>query len=205
MGLLSSLFGSKKGPAPPGAAPRKKVRKADMAPGWSAEASPNAFYMRAFCASDRIPALAHALEWLASQEAPLKPENLGGASLNSTTWEHAQFTCLKTGQMITLQCNRDDGSPNCLTREEIMEFARRLKRPGVSGNTRKAAKHLEATKVVVACKLPGAHAGRETFRTNLQLLRYFATRAEGLIQIDGEGFYEDNRLLVDMHKARKYK
>ena len=56
--------------------------------------------------------------------------------------------------------------------------------------------HLRATRFVVACQLPTTDIDDDGFEANYQFLNYFVQHHGGLIQADGEGFYEGSDLIV---------
>lgn len=66
---------------------------------------------------------------------------------------------------------------------------------------RRVLHHLGATKVVILTKIgktdPAVH------RTRMKLMEFFASRCDGLIQIDGSGFYHQGRLLLRVAQAQK--
>jgi len=176
--------------------------RSERTPGWAAADKPVGFFMRAFCLYDRVPSLGQMLEWLRDQEIILRPDRSAGFDPISQRWEQAVFYHEQDETPITIQCSRDDGTPRCMLREETGEFLHRVGRPGLSGTKRRVLKHLKETKVIVACKLPPGERNRQALHVHLQMLRFYMARCKGLLQIDGEGFYEHDRLLLDMSKRK---
>jgi hypothetical protein len=178
----------------------KKSHGLKAMPGWAASSTPVAFYMRVFCAIDRIPALEHALEYLQSREILLEPE--AGTSIANRQWSDATLRDAQGGAQVRLQCSRvNPDDPDDLAGMEIREFLNRIGRPGFSGAKRRVIKHLQTARAVIACKFPPGPRDQQTIRPHLELLRYFSSKCDGLMQVDGEGFYDkSNQLVLDTSK-----
>ncbi len=161
-------------------------------------------YLRCFCLSDRIPRLSHALEYMAAQEVLIEPTEATG-NIETPLWEEAELTAGRDRPTIRLQVSRDDGTEACLMRHEIDWFLRRLKRPLLHAGKRKVVKHLKSTRVVIAGKLPGGAQDHDSLHTHIALMNYFASRAHGLVQIDGDGFYHERKRILSMSAASNKK
>ena len=60
----------------------------------------------------------------------------------------------------------------------------------------KVLKHLKNTNYIVATKLPTDDIDDDGYNANGELLNYFVRNFEGMIQADGEGFYEGFEVIV---------
>ena len=148
-----------------------------------------AYYLRAFCTSDDIPPLRAVFEWAVGQGVRLdSPE----AELDSSTWLQAEILYKRDRSPIVAETNTDD-----LVREEVGEFIESLEDVDESPEKQKVLEHLRQTKAIVAVQLLGdidddGYSAAGTFLT------YFVEHCAGLIQADGEGFYERERLIVEL-------
>jgi hypothetical protein len=81
--------------------------------------------------------------------------------------------------------------------EELEEFVEFLEDLADSPEKQKVLDHLEQSKAVVAVQLLGDvdEAGYTAAGT---FLTYFVDHVGGLIQADGEGFYDGDRLVVEL-------
>ncbi len=64
-------------------------------------------------------------------------------------------------------------------------------------------RHLQSTKVVILTKIDKADAS--VHRTRMKLMEYYASQCDGLIQIDGSGFYHEGRLLLKIAQRSQAK
>jgi len=158
------------------------------------------FYIRAFCTSDKVPPLRHVLEYLRSRGHPfhLSPDS-GYIPPDSPNWDDVILESKEDVGPITLHCSRDDGTEESLFFEEIREFLYLIGRPGLNMTKRRVIKHLKMCKVIFASKLPpDTHAEGRKRGVQYDVIRYLASKASGLVQVDGEGFYQDEKLLLKM-------
>jgi hypothetical protein len=58
--------------------------------------------------------------------------------------------------------------------------------------------HLNSTRFIVACQLPSTDIDDDGFDANGEFLNYFVERCGGMIQADGEGFYEGHEVVVPL-------
>ncbi len=199
MSWLKSLLGlqpqsdEKKKPAP--------VPDADRKPGWAIGNGASAFYLRVFATTDRVPSLGLAMEFLRSREILLRPES-PHTDLDTGRWSDVRLLS-SAGPSLHLSCSRDEGTPDCLLKLELSEFLRRMTKGGVTGAKRKVVRHLENTKVIYACKLPPGRNSPETVAEGLALMGFFEGRCQGIMQVDGEGFYERNKALVNTRNIKQ--
>ena len=114
------------------------------------------YYIRAFCASDKIPALKEILEWARAQGYELQIDPSFKDDLNSDKWEQAGIIYKNGKQPFLAEINTDNGSDDCLMKDEINEFKEFLAE--IKGlfnfNKKKVLKHLNATKYIVATQIP---------------------------------------------------
>jgi hypothetical protein len=148
-----------------------------------------AYYLRAFCTSTDIPPLRAVLDWAASQGVRLDAPT---ADLDTRAWEQAEVLYKPDKSPLVAEANEDD-----LAREEAGEFIESLEDVDESPEKQKVLEHLRQTKAIVAVQLLGdidddGYSAAGTFLT------YFVDHCAALIQADGEGFYERERLIVEL-------
>ena len=159
------------------------------------------FYMRVFCTQATAPALGAMLDYLAAQDILLSPAGPEAEGAGSGAWESATLSDAQGGD-VSLQCSRDDGSGECLLRQEVNEFLRRVGPGRLSPTKHKVIRHLKGTRMIIACKIPPGRA-IEGLPVHQRLLHYFASRCDGLIQIDGQGFFDRNKRILDIAPRRR--
>jgi hypothetical protein len=148
------------------------------------------YYLRVFCMSPEIPSLRAVFEWAEVRDVRLDAPS---ADVDAPSWRQAEVV-YKTGrQPFVAETDADQ-----LLREEVEEFVEFLEDVDDSSEKQKVLDHLEQSKAVVSTQLLGdvdddGYAAAGTFLT------FFVEHCGGLIQADGEGFYDGNRLIVELH------
>ena len=152
------------------------------------------YYVRAFCASEKVPTPRALLEYAKKKGIPLGLEG-DGVDIDNTNWEQLAWV-YKDGKLpILMECNRDT-SEDCLFREEIEEFIEFIGKPGLSVKKRRIIGHLKESKYIIACQLPTSDIDDDGYDANGMLLTYFVENHSAIIQADGEGFYEGDKVVV---------
>jgi hypothetical protein len=166
------------------------------------------YYVRAFCKASTIPSLAVIQTWLHEHEhapgvwfadpnhtadEPSGPA-LSASDLQSPDWTQVELV-YKPGKLpIVVECNRDD-EPDSLVRAEVAEFRELIGEPKRSTAKRRVLDHLAETKFIVACQLL-SDIDDDGYEANYQFLNYFVQRCAGIIQADGEGFYDGDKIII---------
>ncbi|KNY25529.1 hypothetical protein [Pseudobacteroides cellulosolvens] len=157
------------------------------------------YYVRAFCTSDRVPTIKEIFDWAASQGYKLGvSDNFKDIDMKSNNWERVDIL-YKAGKLpILSEINRDEGTDNCLMREEIEEFKERLSevRGLLNIKKKKVETHLANTRYIVANELPISNIDDDGYNANYIFLKYFVVHCGGMIQANGEGFYEGDKLII---------
>jgi hypothetical protein len=114
------------------------------------------------------------------------------ANPDESRWSHSEVVYDSQRQPFVAEA--DSGE---LLQEEIEEFSEFLEDVADSPGATKVREHLAQSKAVVAVQLLGdvddvALTAAGTF------LAYFAQNCGGMVQADGEGFYEGDTLLVEL-------
>jgi len=170
------------------------------------------YYVRASCTDPQVPQLAAIQQWLRERSSAAvldEPNHAVEAAragiaktpilaLNSSAWEQVAVV-YKAGKLpILAECNRDTGTADSLLRQEIDEFIELIEDAAPKGVKERVVKHLQASKVVIACQLPTSDIDDDGYQANGEFLAFFSTHCGGMIQADGEGFYEGSKLLLPL-------
>lgn len=168
------------------------------------------YYVRAFCTAPQVPDLASIQAWLrghnssaiideanhsveAAHAGEMWPPIL---DLATSEWEQVAIAYRSGKLPILAECNRNDGSDDCVARDEIAEFVEFIGKPGLSAAERQVLQHLAATRYIIACQLPTSDIEEDGYATNDLFLEFFVENCGGIIQADGEGFYRHSKLIV---------
>lgn len=156
------------------------------------------YYVRAFCASGDPPPLRQVLDFAREKGCPIRLDpDVTETSPDDPGWEQVGLL-YKDGKLpILLEVNRNDGEDS-LVREEIEEFLEFLEDAPRNSNRSKVDDHLRATRFVVAAQLPTSDIDDDGYNANGWVMRFFLERNAGMIQADGEGFYEGDKLIVKL-------
>jgi hypothetical protein len=156
------------------------------------------YFVRVFCTAGEPPVLrpvlAHALNRGSAIE--LDPDG-GGTSLDDASWSHVGLL-YKSGKLpIRLEVNRTEGNGG-LVREEIDEFMEFLEDAPNNANRKRVEDHLRATTFVVAAQLPTSDIDDDGYNALGNTSTYFVEHNDGMIQADGEGFYDGTNVIVKL-------
>jgi hypothetical protein len=152
------------------------------------------YYVRAFCASEVVPTPRALLEYVKKKGISLGLEG-DGIDIYDASWEQLAWI-YKDGKLpILMECNRDTAEDG-LFRKEIDEFLDFIGKPGLSLAKRRVMGHLKESKYIIACQLPTSDIDDDGYDANGTLLTYFVQNHSAIIQADGEGFYDGNKVVV---------
>ena len=170
------------------------------------------YYVRAFCTNPKVPDLTSIQAWLrqrqsaaiiddpnhaveAAQAGESRPSVL---DLATSDWEQVAIAYRAGKLPILAECNRDDGTDESLMREEIAEFVEFIGEPGRSAARQRVLEHLVATRFVISCQLPTSDIEDDGLDANGDFLSFFVEHCGGMIQADGEGFYDGDEVIVPL-------
>ena len=156
------------------------------------------YYVRCFCKSSTVPTLHDALGQVAKKHPQLQVGAGNGQApdLRDPDWISA-FILYKPGkQPLEVEINRRNGPTRELVEDEIQEFTEFLEEVPDESAKQRVIDHLDRTQFIVASRLETADIDDDGYDANGTFLRYFVDHAQGMIQADGEGFYEGENLVV---------
>ena len=169
------------------------------------EPTPVSYYLRAFCTADGVPTLGAVLRSVASQGTVLTREP------STPPWTTEQLQD-RPHDSVAL-CYHPDGPPSLVVdvdhaddpsgiAEEVGEFLERLEDVPPSAARDRIIQHLTRSRFIVAIRIPTSVLGTEheeaLWQASDALLDYFVPHSDGLIQADGEGFYEADTLILNL-------
>lgn len=156
------------------------------------------YYTRVFCRSAEKPTVKAILLYLDATmdfdiRTDLTPEEAG-----TTNWNAFSLHYDEERLPILVECNMVTDTDE-LGREEIAEFIEQVEDSGEADeNTEKVIAHLQAARFIIACQLPVSDIDDDGYDVNGELMNYFTAHYEGMVQADGEGFYDGDELLVEL-------
>jgi hypothetical protein len=155
------------------------------------------YYVRAFCTASQPPPLQVVLDALAASGVALSAEGVPPEDLREADWDEAAIGFAAGQPPALVTCDRQTGAHN-LVREEVQQFIEFLQDAPASPERKRVVDHLRATKFIVACRLPESAADEEdgSCAAGRAFLSYFVAHCGGLVQADGRGFYEGDRIIL---------
>lgn len=161
-----------------------------------AENSNMPYRIRAFCTSLITPSLSQVFDYATSKGVHLVADDMHGPTdIDSSEWSEVEIVYKPDKGPLVVECNRDDGTEDCLARVEPQEFIDEIGSPGLSIVKRRIIKHLKATKCIIASQLL-SDIDDDGFDANGTFLSYFVEHCGGMIHADGEGFYDKDKLIL---------
>lgn len=156
------------------------------------------YYVRAFCTAAETPPIGPVLEFARSRgsNVSLDPE-VNVPADDDPNWTQVGVG-YKAGKLpILLEVNRrGDGRDGEMVSEEIEEFIEFLEDAPKNANRRRVEEHLGKTTFVVAAQLATSDIDDDGYNALGNVLSYFVEHSGGLIQADGEGFYDGDKVIV---------
>jgi len=156
------------------------------------------YYTRVFCKIDKKPAIRQVLDHVNKLGYKVK-SNLVDGEQNKFDWKDFELFYKSDKIPILVESNNIDDEYG-LAKEEIEEFLDEIGEAGILAfNKKRVVRHLQATKYIVVTQLPTSDIDDEGYNVNSELLKFFVDNYEGVIQADGEGFYEGTKLIIKTH------
>ena len=154
------------------------------------------YRVRAFCTGTNVPTLKQVFDYAKSNGITLTAdEEHGPIDIDSTDWTEAEIKYKKNRSPLVIECNRDDGTGDCLAKVEPQEYIDEIGRPGLSFTKRRVINHLKNTKFIIASQLL-SDIDDDGYQANGTFLKYFVDNCGGVIHADLEGFYRGDRVIL---------
>lgn len=152
------------------------------------------YYVRAFCTSGDVPAISKVLEVVLAGGVAVTAELDDEISLSSADWEQCWLNYGIEKQPIVVECNMDEGEGS-LCKDECAEFIEKLNELKDSPSRNRCINHLKKVKFIIVCQLL-SDIDEEGFTVNDAFLDYFVDHCGGMMHAEGEGFYDNGKLIV---------
>jgi hypothetical protein len=154
------------------------------------------YYLRAFCTSEDLPPLGRVFAWATARGVSLELEHEPDpGELDSAGWRTAEVRYQRGKWPLVVDVSRaaDHGPPF----EDVEEFVELLGEVDESADKRRVLAHLRASRAVVTVQL-FSDVDDDGYDAVGAFLGFFVEQCGGMIQADFEGFYEGDRLIVEL-------
>ena len=150
---------------------------------------PKQFFTRVFCLRKEPPPLGLLIEFLkAKGVTPLLPNAINEKLLNSWNWVGIEIGYDKSRQPILLTCCRKDSAQDEIFKEDLEGLLNFVESHREIDHWR-VADHLRGSRFFVASILDKNDITDEGYDFNGWILQFFEENCDGMVQIDGQGFY----------------
>ena len=155
------------------------------------------YYTRVFCRSQVKPSINDLLENLNLSGYPIE-RNLDLENEKAVEWTKFELNYDSERVPLLVEIN-EVGKLDSLAEEEIAEFLEWIGKPKFfEFKKKKVIQHLNQTKYIVCIQLPTSDIVDKGYEVNGTLMAYLERNFSGMIQADGEGFYYNNRLWLEL-------
>ena len=158
-------------------------------------------YSRVFCSRQDSPPLRLLLDFLKSKnQIPLIPK-MAPEALEDWDWVHISLGYNRERKPIRLFCVRDRGTYQDVYETEKKGFTRRLSAfDDVEAQI--ARECIDKSHFIATTQMVKADITDDGYDFNGWILEFFQDNCNGIVQIDGQGFYSPKgELIVDMEEA----
>jgi hypothetical protein len=157
---------------------------------------PKPFFTRVFCLRKEPPPLGLLVEFLKARgTTPILPTEVNEKLLNSWNWVGVEIGYDKDRTPIMLTCIRKDSAQDEVFKQDIKGFLNFVETHREIDNWR-VADQLHACRFYVASILDKNDITDEGYDFNGWILQFFQENCDGLVQIDGQGFYNGEGELI---------
>lgn len=155
-------------------------------------------YSRVFCGRDNSPPLRLLLDYLKSKgQIPLIPK-MDPEALDDWAWVQISIGYHRDRKPIQLVCARDRGSYQDVHEQERAQFLERLT---VFDDIEAQLAHecVSKSRFLVTTRMVQGDITDEGYDMNGWILEFFQENCNGIVQIDGQGFFSPKgELIVEM-------
>jgi len=157
---------------------------------------PKEFFTRVFCLRKEPPPLGLLIEFLKARGAtPILPSEINEKLLNSWNWVGVEIGYHRDKKPILLTCVRKGGAQDEVFRQDIGGFLHFVEAHREIDNWR-VADQLHACRFYIATILDKNDITDEGYDFNGWVLQFFQENCDGMVQIDGQGFYNEEGELI---------
>ncbi len=157
-------------------------------------------YLRVFCTEEKIPPLGEILKWAKLQGHNLRIDKsfTEETDISAGEWDTAAILDEDGRRAFICEVNKEEGNEESIMREEIEEFKELLKEVEEFPfeDLGKVLKHLNETKYIIVAQPLSEEVDEAGDSAINVFLQYFVVNQGGMVQEDGEGFYEGDKIIV---------
>jgi hypothetical protein len=150
---------------------------------------PKLFFTRVFCLRKEPPPIGLLVEFLKARGAtPIIPEGVNQKLLNSWNWVGIEIGYHKDRKPILLTCCRKGSAQDDIFKQDVESLLSFVEAHRELDNWR-IADQLHACRFFIASILDKNDISEEGYDFNGWILQFFEENCDGMVQIDGQGFY----------------
>jgi hypothetical protein len=160
---------------------------------------PKLFFTRVFCLRKESPPLGLLIEFLKARGAtPIIPSEVNEKLLNSWNWVGLELGYAKDRKPILLTCVRKGGAQDDVYKTDIEGLLHFVEAHHEDDNWR-VVDQLRACRFYIATILDKNDISEEGYDFNGWILQFFQENCDGLVQIDGQGFFNaEGEIILEM-------
>ncbi len=152
---------------------------------------PKEFFTRVFCLRKEPPPLGLLVEFLKARGAtPILPSELTEKFLNSWNWVGVEIGYAKDKRPIVLTCVRKGGAQDEVFKQDIEGLLHFVESHREIDNWR-VVDQLRGCRFYIATILDKNDITEDGYDFNGWMLQFFQENCDGMVQIDGQGFYDE--------------
>ncbi|MGB0910925.1 MAG: hypothetical protein ACPGYT_11230 [Nitrospirales bacterium] len=160
-------------------------------------------YTRVFCQREDTPPLKLLLDFLKSKNQIPLIATMDPAALDDWDWTHISIGYDRERKPIQLFCVRDKGTYKDVFETETITFLNRLS-PHDHEEAQIARGFVTKAKFIATTQIVKDDISDEGYDFNGWILEFFQENCDGIVQIDGQGFFSPKGdLVVDMEEAEE--
>jgi hypothetical protein len=156
-------------------------------------------YSRVFCQKENSPPLRLLVEFLKSHgQAPITPPDMNDTLLDEWAWVRVTFGYDRNRKPVQVFCARDRGTYQDVFDAEKELFLKLLSaHDDIEAGVARA--YVERARFVLTTRFSAQDMTDEGYDFNGWILEFYQDQCNGIVQIDGQGFYSpQGELIVDL-------
>ena len=160
------------------------------------EKEPKQFFTRVFCLRKEPPPISLLIEYLKARGAtPIIPSEVPEKLLNSWNWVGMEIGYAKDKKPILVTCVRKGGAQDDIFKQDIEGLLNFVETHREIDNWR-VVDQLRGCRFYIADVLDKNDITEEGYDFNGWILQFFQENCDGMVQIDGQGYYDENGELL---------
>lgn len=157
------------------------------------------YWVHIYCTAPEAPTLRQIIDWAASQDGSLTVDPAEGpAALDTPDWGAAWLRENDGRSPFQSEIYADDGSDDCLFRQEMTELEQAVEEIEPSANQARVFQHLKASRYLVANQLLTSPFEDDEYRGLHLYLAYYVEHCGGLVHADNIGFLDGARVILHL-------